>query len=435
MTWLNPVAFVGLVALAVPILLHLFGRRVARRIRFSSLRLFEQVQPTPATRNRPSDLLLLVVRCAVVTAAVAALAQPSWSGPQPHASRPVRLILVDTSASMMRLTSTGDTPMTLATRQARVLLDSSSRGMIVEVARPGPAIAGAASWLSAQSGLRELVVVSDFQAGSVADGHLAGLGDGIGLRFIRVPFVTSGDTGARYAPRPGATDAAWPAGARAAGAVPIAAGPGSAAAVDAAREAARSLDAGIRAGERTVVVFSDAPERAALAGTVARAATTGVADLALALHGDDALSALARGAEPVAGCAAPGIVIARAASGAPVVSVASLAPGGEFDAAIFSCVDPRHVLNAAVVRGASNAAPHGAGALELDPVTLPDEQLRAWERPPSGVGPRGRDETSPDARWVWLAVVGLILIEEWLRRRAPRRALSPVAQARHDRAA
>jgi hypothetical protein len=38
MTWINPLALFGLLALIVPILVHLFGRRVAKRQRFPSLR-------------------------------------------------------------------------------------------------------------------------------------------------------------------------------------------------------------------------------------------------------------------------------------------------------------------------------------------------------------------------------------------------------------
>ena len=76
MTWLNPIALVGLLAVAVQILVHLFGRRVAKRQRFPSLRLLHLASTTPVTRSQPSDLLLLLVRCAIVVAAALALAQP-----------------------------------------------------------------------------------------------------------------------------------------------------------------------------------------------------------------------------------------------------------------------------------------------------------------------------------------------------------------------
>src|SRR5688572_21319460 len=107
MSWLNPAAFLGLFALAIPILVHLFGRRVARRQRFPSLRLLRDARPTPATRSRPSDVLLLVLRCLAIAGAVTALAQPRWSATGARAQ--VRAILVDTSASMRRQTGEGTT--------------------------------------------------------------------------------------------------------------------------------------------------------------------------------------------------------------------------------------------------------------------------------------------------------------------------------------
>ena len=101
MSWLNPIAFVGLLALAVPILVHLFGRRVAKRQLFSSLRLLRDAKPTPATRSRPSDVLLLVLRCLTIAAAVAALAQPLWTGDGERRAV-ARVILIDSSTSMRR---------------------------------------------------------------------------------------------------------------------------------------------------------------------------------------------------------------------------------------------------------------------------------------------------------------------------------------------
>ena len=127
MTWLNPAAFVGLIAIAIPILVHLFGRRIAKRQRFPSLRLLLDARATPATRSRPSDLLLLILRCAVILAAVLALAQPRWSSSERlrNSSVPIRLILVDTSASMHRLTSDGGIVLERARSLARQVLDSA----------------------------------------------------------------------------------------------------------------------------------------------------------------------------------------------------------------------------------------------------------------------------------------------------------------------
>jgi hypothetical protein len=181
MTWLNPTALVGLLALAVPILVHLFGRRIARRQRFPSLRLLRDAQPTPATRSRPSDVVLLLVRCLVLAAAVAALTQPRWSR---VGQTPVRVlaILVDTSASMLRLTSDGTPAVEKARSIAQRMLDSARNGIVVETDRPGKSIAGASSWLSRRSGLREVVHLG-LPGRTIADG--ASIHAGIGRGWSR----------------------------------------------------------------------------------------------------------------------------------------------------------------------------------------------------------------------------------------------------------
>src|SRR5689334_13527661 len=123
MRWLNPAALFGLLAVAVPILVHLFGRRVARRQKFPTLRLLREVKPTPVTRSTPSDLLLLLLRCAVIVVAVLGLAQPTF-GVDRTDERHVRVIVVDTSASMSRLTSDSVTARDRARALAQQKLDS-----------------------------------------------------------------------------------------------------------------------------------------------------------------------------------------------------------------------------------------------------------------------------------------------------------------------
>ena len=73
-----PTAFFALGFLAVPVVLHLWSRRTGRPQRIGSIAFFAAAPP-PATRHpRLDDLWLLVLRCAVIAALVAALAGPSW---------------------------------------------------------------------------------------------------------------------------------------------------------------------------------------------------------------------------------------------------------------------------------------------------------------------------------------------------------------------
>ena len=78
LSFATPAAFFALGLLAVPIALHLWSRRTGRPQRIGNVAFFAAAPP-PATRHpRLDDLWLLVLRCAVIAALVAALAGPSW---------------------------------------------------------------------------------------------------------------------------------------------------------------------------------------------------------------------------------------------------------------------------------------------------------------------------------------------------------------------
>ena len=77
MSWLQPWAWLGLGALVVPVLVHLLSKRPARTQAFPSLRFLAQSPLRPTRRTRISDWPLLLVRLAILLAAVAALAQPT----------------------------------------------------------------------------------------------------------------------------------------------------------------------------------------------------------------------------------------------------------------------------------------------------------------------------------------------------------------------
>jgi hypothetical protein len=78
MTFLNPWAWLGLIAVAVPIAAHLLSRRSAKRQVFPTLRFLPASVLRPVRRSRFTDLWLLALRCLVIVVAVAAVAQPAW---------------------------------------------------------------------------------------------------------------------------------------------------------------------------------------------------------------------------------------------------------------------------------------------------------------------------------------------------------------------
>ena len=75
-TWTAPWALAGLVLLAGPILVHMLLRRNARRIVFPTTRFLPRTRASAVRFRRPSDVRLLILRAAVVLAAVLACAQP-----------------------------------------------------------------------------------------------------------------------------------------------------------------------------------------------------------------------------------------------------------------------------------------------------------------------------------------------------------------------
>ena len=438
MTWLNPAAFAGLIALAIPILVHLFGRRIAKRQRFPSLRLLLDARATPATRSRPSDLLLLILRCAVVLVAVLALAQPRWSSPERMraSSVPVRLIVVDTSASMHRLTSQSGTAVDRARSLARQVLDSAREGMVVETAHPGGNIAAAVSWLAARSGLRELVIASDFQAGTVSDGNLASLPDGIGLSLRRIDVApgaggTTVDSGAvAVEAQETMTRATWRYD-RAANAPALTM---LTATADSAAAQAMLDDVGVltpgpaAANRRVTVAFPGSPQTATAAGPFTSAWQ---GNLLLAMRANKLLSEAGRSASIAPACEPPGAVVARTSSGQVLATIAAADSG----VVIYSCAGVGSLAGTALLAAAAGALTPGFALQEREPNVLPDEVLRTWERPPTASAPRGREETSPDGRWFWLAAIVLLVIEQMVRRGTTTTSIATDDKVDRERAA
>jgi len=422
MSWLNPIAFVGLLALVVPILAHLFGRRIARRQVFPSLRLLRDARPTPVTRSRPSDLLLLVLRCAIVAAAVAALAQPRWSSSTPAARVPVRAILLDTSASMDRLTSAGTPARQSATTLARALLDSAREGMIVETGRPGADIAGASSWLGGHSGLRELVIVSDFQAGAVADGDFAQVSAGIGTKLIRVAAeglpVNVNPAGVRGDPDSAGTKATWVVGNDTGLALTVLV-------ADKDRDAARASIAAIRAiaprpsrvSRRIAVVFPGNAARDSMVKQATRLDSAWQGDFMLSLRRNALLASSGERAFAMPPCESAGAPVALDMWGQAVATVAGASSGSGYDVVVFACVDVGTVAGTALLHAAESAITPAPVWQEMEPTVVPDELVRRWERPAVEQAPNGKEDTSPDGRWLWLLAIALLLLEEWLKRR------------------
>src|SRR5213594_580508 len=101
-TFLHPLALVGLAAAAVPALLHLLERQVPPEAEFPPLRYLSEAERQSARRLKLRHLLLLILRTLLIVLIVLAAARPlvpaRTGGATVHAPTALALIL-DNSAS------------------------------------------------------------------------------------------------------------------------------------------------------------------------------------------------------------------------------------------------------------------------------------------------------------------------------------------------
>jgi hypothetical protein len=105
-SFLAPLFLLGALAVGLPILFHLIRQTSRERQRFSSLMFLRPSPPRLTRRSRLEDLLLLLLRGAILVLLAAAFARPFFNQPLPIvpqvAPREQTVLLVDTSASMRR---------------------------------------------------------------------------------------------------------------------------------------------------------------------------------------------------------------------------------------------------------------------------------------------------------------------------------------------
>lgn len=180
MQWLNPWAWTGLVLLAVPIVVHLFSRKPPRVFDFPSLRFIQPSALRPTRRSSLHDIPLLLVRLAILGAAVMALAQPFRHAPDrsdgtsgtpvtgargaPGAAASMAIVVerpmsATADQSDQRVRITGDTLHLTADDASGTTLRSN--------------ITRAVAWLRARPAPRTLIVRSTFARSVLDSGDVA----------------------------------------------------------------------------------------------------------------------------------------------------------------------------------------------------------------------------------------------------------------------
>ena len=105
MSFLTPLFFLGVAALAAPVLVHLVRRTRARRVQFPALVFVRQIPQRTIRRRTLHNLLLLLLRCLAILLIVIAFTRPFFSGgsaAKNNTAAGATVILIDGSLSMRR---------------------------------------------------------------------------------------------------------------------------------------------------------------------------------------------------------------------------------------------------------------------------------------------------------------------------------------------
>ncbi|MGM0546961.1 MAG: BatA domain-containing protein [Bacteroidota bacterium] len=111
MNFLNPLFLLGLLAVALPIIIHLINLRRPQKVAFSTLSFFNELRKSTIRRIRIKQYVLLALRALAILFLAIALAQPflppTLTGTAGSGDAKSIAILMDNSASMNRVSGSG----------------------------------------------------------------------------------------------------------------------------------------------------------------------------------------------------------------------------------------------------------------------------------------------------------------------------------------
>lgn len=451
MIWLAPLAWLGLAAVAVPIVVHLLAHHRAERLPFPTLRFLPATRLAAARRRALEDVALLIVRSAIIAAAVAACAGPLIVTPARRALWDGRLVravvqvsdVSDTSPLSERIPPFGRAP-AVSDVSDTPLLEQRFRGADLSVG-----INQAVAWLdSAPSARRELLIAAPLTIGSISAADLSTIPANVGIRFrqtgelpavrtIAAPaVVTNSGIVQRSVTLEGPNTVVRDVHADGRSEPPfeIIAPPALKSTADAARTAVLSLRVPVPPPDhRVTMILLDGQDFRALPKiTAIRSAW--MADVIARTSGDRSLqleaARVSTGLGPGPFATAPWQLLARAVDGRPLASatasgdrliVAALARDGD-------------VLVPTLLRAIAASLAPADDPKASDILPIPDTQLRAWTRSP-GPAPPPRPDTveRDDRRWLWGLALVLLLIETRMRRAST--AAQPADEEPHARVA
>ncbi|NTV82966.1 MAG: hypothetical protein HGA23_01520, partial [Bacteroidales bacterium] len=110
MSFLHPYILWGLLAVSIPVIIHLFNFRKFRKVYFTNVRFLEELKLQTRKQSKLRHLLVMISRMLAIAALILAFAQPylphDKNIAKPDAVNHVN-IYIDNSFSMEALSSTG----------------------------------------------------------------------------------------------------------------------------------------------------------------------------------------------------------------------------------------------------------------------------------------------------------------------------------------
>jgi hypothetical protein len=111
MTFLNPAVLFGLIATAIPLLIHLLNLRKLKKIEFSSLQFLRELQKNKIRKVKLKQWLLLALRTLIILLLIGAFARPALKGyavaGTSSAAKNTAVYIIDDSYSMTAVDANG----------------------------------------------------------------------------------------------------------------------------------------------------------------------------------------------------------------------------------------------------------------------------------------------------------------------------------------
>ena len=353
--WTAPAALIGLTLVALPIAVHLLARQHVRTLPYPSLRFLRQTQLAAFRRRAIQDAALLLCRVAIIAVAALALAGPvlqTAARQSVYSARVSRAIVPRDGVDRDMIERAGD---------------GAFASTIIFQASMADALAAAGRWLDQQPpSAREILILGALRRGALSDAELSAVDRDIGIRFLPVTIDTPATS-----------------------VVPI---------LTLRDGAMISIDRHVRADVDATHVTDGAANKVPpdLVRIIASPGDTALAEAALRAALDAGIPWANFNQQIViawegadTGSLKPNTRLIRMDVPAP--------PSAAADAV-------REVL--------LNVSPPRL----REPVTVSAGQLAAWSRPPGPPSPHAPIADEGDRRWLWGAVLLLLLIEWRMRR-------------------